>query len=166
MPISLSTKNRLYVKQYIPGQCLYVYYTQCILSFLGGYTQKRYTSCYNQCKVDLPVVDIYTYTLRKKGSKGVIRLSPQNNYFWFHVEPSVEMVLHLTQQGYAQNQRGSTCNKKISFKGFSYVDSRRTLLGSRQQLVFLCGMESSIKNMFFLIRTKHISILCFLLLST
>jgi hypothetical protein len=42
------------------------------------------------------------------------------NLFGFHVEPSVERILHGTQ-------KGSTWNQKGFFKGLSHVDSQRTL---------------------------------------
>ena len=60
------------------------------------------------------------YTLRKKGPKGVLWLSPDNP-FGFHVEPSVERILHGTQVSSTWNQNGSTQygTKTCSSKGFS-----------------------------------------------
>ena len=55
------------------------------------------------------------YTLGKKGSKRVLRLSPireaffdsRYNYFGFHVEPSVERVQHGTKRVLSGTKKGS-----------------------------------------------------------
>ena len=91
----------------------------------------------SQCMLSPPVNGLYhstssnTYTLRKKGSKRVLQLSPQKNPFWFqvklfciHVEPSVER--DGTQNGSTWIQKGSSWNQQRFFKGFSYGDTRRT----------------------------------------
>ena len=55
----------------------------------------------------------------------------RQNSFGFHIEPSVERVLHRSQKVCTWNRKDSTWNQKGFFKGFSDGDSRRTLFGSR-----------------------------------
>ena len=54
---------------------------------------------------------------------GITLFGSSKNPFGFHIEPPIERALHGTQ-------KGSTWNKKVFFKLFSYGDSRRTPLGS------------------------------------
>ena len=73
-----------------------------------------------------------------------LRKSERGNIL-FHctVEPSVERVLHGTQNASTWNQKGFTWNQKSLFKGFYYGDSRITISGSTVDSTFFPRVYSS-----------------------
>ena len=83
------------------------------------------------------------HSLKKRSPKGFLDCTQRTlfvstkNPFGFHVKPSVERVLHGTQKVSTWNWNGFYLEPIVFylepgfFKGFSYEDSRKTLLGSR-----------------------------------
>ena len=73
----------------------------------------------------------FLYSLRKKGSKRVLRLSAQDHPFWFQVEPFLGSLLNHLWKEFCSicNPKKFNMEPKGYFKEFSYGDSRRTFLG-------------------------------------
>lgn len=62
---------------------------------------------------DAPLMSMTAYTLRKKGSKSILRLSPWGNLFWFEVLPGTKRVLSGTKTSYSKGSPMGTDKEPV-----------------------------------------------------